>query len=183
MTLKKKITLPILGALVLVVTGILIAASRAPDDFKYARSTTIKASPAVIFEYVNNLRSWEAWSPWAKLDPNATTTFEGPDAGQGAKMSWDGNHNIGKGSLTITESVANEKVTYRLDFLKPMESTADSSFAFELQDGGDTLVTWSMWGQNTFPGKIMSVFIDCEKMIGEQFDKGLADLKAIAEAD
>ena len=154
--------------------------STQPYEFKVTRSTIIQAPPEAVFENVNNLHKWEAWSPWAKLDPNAKTTFEGPEAGKGAIMRWDGNMEVGKGSMTIVESKPNEQVLFNLDFEKPLPGTNTAEFLFKAEDV-NTKVIWSMHGKQNFLGKAMGLIFNCEKMVGENFDKGLASLKALAE--
>ena len=181
MTAKtKKILKYIACGLIAIVAIILVAATLQPDTFRYERSTEIAASPAAIFPHVNTLKKWEAWSPWAKLDPYAKTTYAGSASGKGAAMSWDGDRNVGAGTMTIIDSKPAKSVTFKLDFERPMTLTQNAEFTFTPQKG-KTLVTWSMYGDNTFMGKIMGVVFDCEKMVGEQFDKGLTDLKAIVE--
>lgn len=170
-------TLLVLAVLVAV---FMTVAARQPDAFRVSRSAVFPAAPSVIFPYVNDLHKWEAWSPWARLDPNADTTFEGPSAGPGAVMRWAGNKNIGEGSMTLIESRANERVRFRLDFLKPFKGTNTSEFEFRPQ-GDRTHVTWSMSGENNFLAKVISLFIDCEKMVGGQFDQGFANLKEVLE--
>lgn len=171
----------LLTGLVLIIAAIAAYASTKPDNFKVSRSASMNAPASEIFAQVNNLKAWESWSPWAKLDPNAKIAYEGPEAGVGAKMGWDGNMEVGKGNLTITESTA-ERIAYHLVFEKPMAGESDSSFVFQEQ-GGQTQVTWSMEGKQNFLAKVMSIFMNCEKMIGEQFDKGLASMKSIVESN
>ncbi|MEQ1704989.1 MAG: SRPBCC family protein [Rickettsiales bacterium] len=167
--------------IVIAVIGILlIVVSQQPAEFKIVRSTTMAVPVSAIFPHVNNLRKWEAWSPWAKLDPNAKNSFEGPEEGVGAVMCWEGNCKVGVGSMTITESRPNEAVNFKLDFLKPMKATSYSEFSFK-PEGSNTLVIWSMSGTNNFMGKFMSLFMNCEKMVGGHFEKGLASIKAIVE--
>lgn len=178
---SKKILGIIVAALIVIIAGICGMASLQPATFRYERSMVMNAPAAEIFAQVNELQKWAAWSPWDDLDPNMKMTFEGPAAGVGAVTRWDGNAQAGKGAMTITESVPDQKVTYRLDFEKPFKSTALSDMTFEPQGSSGTLVKWSMYGDNTFPGKIISLFIDCEKMMAEQYDKGLTSLKAVVE--
>ena len=167
--------------IVIAVIGILlIVVSQQPAEFKIVRSTTMAVPVSAIFPHVNNLRKWEAWSPWAKLDPNAKNSFEGGDEGVGAVMRWEGNCKVGSGGMTIIESRLNEAVNFRLDFLKPMKATSYSDFSFK-PEGNNTLVIWSMSGTNNFMGKFMSLFMNCEKMVGGHFEKGLASIKAIVE--
>src|SRR5262249_50741150 len=135
-----------------------------------------------VFPHVNELRKWEAWSPWAKLDPNATESFEGPAAGTGAVMKWSGNNKIGQGSMTITESRPAEAVRFRLEFLRPFQQTNTAAFDFRPEGAGKTVVTWTMHGTNNFMSKAMSLVMNCEKMVGGQFEKGLSQMKAVAES-
>jgi hypothetical protein len=169
----------ILVAFVLLVLVALGLAARQPDDFRVTRSATIPAAPAVVFAQVNDLHLWEAWSPWAKLDPNAKNAFEGPAAGVGSAMSWIGNSKVGQGRMAITASRPTDFIQFQLDFLKPMKATHTAEFTFK-PDGAQTVVTWSMFGKNKLPGKIFGLFVDCDKMIGAQFEAGLASLKDVA---
>lgn len=170
--------------LFLIIIGIIVVfvlASRQPDDFRITRTGTIAAPAAAIFPHVNNLQNWDAWSPWAKLDPNAKNSFEGPAEGVGAKMSWAGNNKVGVGSMTITESRPNDFIQFRLEFLKPMQATNIAEFTFK-PEGDQTTVTWSMTGTNNFMAKVMGLIMNCDKMVGGQFEKGLGDLKGVVEA-
>lgn len=171
----------ILVALLVVIAVICIAASTRPDTFHVSRSATMSASPAAIYGNINNLKKWDAWSPWAKLDPNAKVAFAGNDSGVGSSMHWAGNMEVGEGTLIITETVPNKSVKYKLEFLKPLKGDAYSAFTLE-PNGSDTNVTWSMEGKSSFMAKIMSLFVNCEKMMNEQFDKGLANLKQVVES-
>jgi hypothetical protein len=165
----------------IVIAGVFAAvvASR-PDDFRYTRSAAMAAPQAAVFAQVNDLHKWQAWSPWVKMDPTAKSTFEGPEAGTGAKMSWDGNSKVGAGSMTIIESRPNELVRFKLDFLRPFAATQTAEFTFTPQ-GKQTLVTWSMFGKSNFVAKAMALVINCDKMVGDQFEKGLTDMKVIVE--
>lgn len=164
----------------LAVIIVLVLAARQPDHFAVTRSGSINAPASVIFPHVNNLHLWEAWSPWAKLDPNAKNSFEGPEAGVGAKMGWSGNNKVGVGSMTVIESRSNDYIQFKLEFLKPMQGISTSEFTFK-PDGDHTTVIWGMHGTNNFMGKIMSLFINCETMVGGQYEQGLASLKDIVE--
>lgn len=155
--------------------------SRQPAEFCITRSITISAPASAIFPQANNLHNFNLWNPWAKLDPNSTSTFEGAEEGVGAIMRWEGNNNVGKGSMTATESLPNELIRFRMEFLKPMKATNTAEFTFA-PNGDTTLVTWSMSGTNNFIGKAMGLVLNCDKMVGSQFEKGLASLKAIVEA-
>lgn len=172
----------ILIVLIVIIAAFAVIASMQPAEFRVSRSLNISAPADVIFSNVNNLHQWKAWSPWASLDPNAKESFEGPDAGVGAIMKWAGNYKVGEGSMTITESQPNEVIKFKLDFLKPMQATNTSEFALT-PESQSTSVTWTMHGTNNFIGKAMSLIFNCEKMIGSQFEKGLANLKVIAETE
>jgi len=169
----------ILVAIVLVVLIVIVALQ--PSEFRVERSGSISAPSSVVFAQVNDLHKWEAWSPWAKLDPTAKNSFEGPVAGTGSSMAWVGNNKVGEGRMTITESRPDELIRFRLDFVKPFKGTNTAEFAFK-SNGGQTVVTWSMSGKNTFMGKAIGLLLNCGKMIGSQFEKGLADLKSVSEA-
>ena len=169
----------LLGLLVLVVVLIVMVALQ-PADFRVARRATVAAAPAAVFEHVNDFHRWEAWSPWAKLDPTCKNTFSGPDQGVGAAFAWDGNAQVGAGSMTIQESVPGEKVVIRLEFLKPMKAVNTAVFTFT-PEGAGTAVEWTMTGKNGFMGKAFSLVVDCDAMVGGDFEKGLASLKRMAE--
>jgi hypothetical protein len=166
-----------IGALIVLV--LIIAATR-PSKFGVTRSASISAPAQVVFPHVNDLHKWQEWSPWAKMDPTAKVAYEGPDAGQGAAFSWAGNNKVGEGRMEIVESRPNQLVLFKLDFLKPMRATNTAEFTFK-PDGDQTIVTWTMSGKNNLMGKIFSMFVNCDKMIGGQFEQGLANMKALAE--
>ena len=174
------LTTILIGVAVIAAIFLVFVATR-PDEFRVTRSGVIPAPVATVFPHVNELRKWEAWSPWARLDPNAKSTFEGPAAGTGASMAWAGNRNIGEGRMTIVDSQPDERVRFRLEFFKPFKATNTAEFTFHSQDG-QTLVTWSMFGTNNFMAKAINVFINCDRMVGGQFEQGLANMKAVVEA-
>jgi uncharacterized protein YndB with AHSA1/START domain len=160
---------------------VLIVVATRPSEFRVVRSITIAAPAAAIFPHVNELKKWEPWSPWMKLDPNAKSTFEGPAAGQGAVMGWAGNNQVGEGKMTITESKPNELVRFHLEFYKPMAGTSEAQFTFK-PEGHGTVVTWSMSGKNNFIAKAMCLFMNMDKMVGGEFEKGLNSIKGVVEA-
>lgn len=170
----------ILILIVIAVITLLVIAAMQPTDFRITRTGTISAPASAIFPQVNNLQNWDAWSPWAKLDPNAKNSFEGPKEGVGAKMSWAGNNKVGVGSMTITESRPSDFIQFKLEFLKPMQATNTAEFTFT-PEGDQTSVTWSMSGTNNFMGKLMGLIMNCDKMVGGQFEQGLAALKTVVE--
>ncbi len=151
-----------------------------PDEFRVTRSTMIAAPMPLVFEKINNLHNWETWSPWAKLDPKAKTGYNGPAAGLGASFQWAGNSKVGVGRMTITESIPSSLILFRLDFQEPFASTSSAEFNL-VEIEGKTKVRWSMFGKNNLIGKAISLFMDCDKMVGDQFEKGLGDLKSQAE--
>jgi hypothetical protein len=173
--------LPVLLALAFIGILFIVVIAGQPDEFKVVRSAKITAPAEKIFPHVNDLHKWEAWSPWAKLDPNAKSSFDGAAAGVGAAMSWDGNKKIGAGKMTITESRPGELIRIRLEFIRPFQATNTAEFTFN-PDGNQTLVTWSMSGQNNFGGKILGLFMNCDKMVGGDFEKGLAAMKSVVQS-
>jgi uncharacterized protein YndB with AHSA1/START domain len=166
-----------LGALVLVV---LVAAAMKPNTFRVQRSTTIPAPPEKVFAYINDFHRWPAWSPWEKIDPNLHRTYSGAEAGKGAAYAWEGNKKVGQGRMEITDATPPSRVAIQLDFLKPFEAHNQVAFALEPRDGG-THVTWTMDGTQPFLFKVMTLFMSIDKMVGKDFEKGLADLKKAAE--
>jgi hypothetical protein len=171
----------VLVGLSVVAAGAVAVVARRPSEYRVSRSTTIAASPAVLFPYVDDLVKFNTWNPWLKLDPTAHVTYYGAPAGQSASMAWSGDKNVGQGRMTITDSQPNERIRIRLDFVKPFASTAHAEFLFMPQDGR-TAVTWSMWGESSMMAKAMGLVMDMDAMIGGQFEKGLADLKGRVEA-
>jgi uncharacterized protein YndB with AHSA1/START domain len=172
--------LPILLAVAFIAIIFIIVITGRPDEFTVTRAISIAAPPEKIFPHVNDLHKWEAWSPWAKLDPNAKNTFSGTDAGAGAAMAWDGNKKVGAGKMTITQSQPSGLIRFRLDFQKPMQASNTAEFTFR-PEGGQTVMTWSMSGKNNFFFKAFGLFVNCDKMIGGDFERGLAGLKSVTE--
>lgn len=173
----------ILFVLVAVLGALAGVINAQPADFTVTREIVIAAPASVIYPHVNTTRAWEAWSPWAKIDPNGKFSYEGPEAGVGAITRWAGNMELGVGSSTITENHTNERVQFRLDFEKPLKGTSTAEFTFTPAEHGGTRVSWTMHGTNNFIGKAVGLVIDCETMMNAMFDKGLANLKAVAEAE
>jgi hypothetical protein len=171
----------ILIALAVIVVLFVVVVATRPAAFRVTRTGRINAPAEVVFANVNTLRNWEAWSPWAKVDPNAKSTFSGPDSGTGSSMAWSGNNKVGEGRMTITDNRPNEVIHLKLEFLRPMKATHMAEFLFK-SDGNQTTVTWSMSGKNNFMGKAFSLFVDCDKMIGRDFEKGLASLDSASQA-
>lgn len=172
----------ILAGVLVVVLILVVVIALQPSTFRIIRSATIAAPAPVIFAEVNNLHHWERWSPWDKIDPAMKKTFDGPEEGEGASYAWAGNSEIGEGQMTIIESKPAELVKIRLDFYSPMEGTSISELRF-VPSGEKTEVSWSISGENDFMGKAFGLFMDMDKMIGDNFEKGLADLKSITESE
>ena len=169
----------LIGLAVLVALFVVIVAMQ-PSDFRVEKSATIAAPPTEVFAQVNDLHKWDAWSPWAKLDPNAKIAFEGPEAGQGAAMSWSGNDKVGEGKMTIVESSPDDAVKLKVDFVKPFEGTSNSEFGFK-PEADKTGVTWTMTAQHNFLEKAMCLVMNGKKMIGDDMEKGLTQMKSVVE--
>lgn len=172
----------ILIGVAVVLAVFLIIVALQPSTFRVTRSLAVAAPADAIFPHVNELKKWAAWNPWEKIDPNMKLTYEGPAAGVGASYSWVGNKDVGEGRMTITASRPNEAVRFRLEFFKPMAGVSDAEFTFKPQ-GNQTEVSWTMTGKNNFIAKAFCLFMNMDKMIGGQFEKGLADLKSIVETE
>lgn len=152
-----------------------------PSAFVVARSVQIAATPQAVFTHVDDFKKWQAWSPWAKLDPAAKVNFGGQPTGKGAMFGWSGNDQVGEGQMAITESRPAEHIAIKLDFIRPWPDTADVAFDFKPAATG-TEVTWSMRGERGFVEKAFCLVMNMEAMIGSDYEKGLANLKSIVEA-
>jgi uncharacterized protein YndB with AHSA1/START domain len=166
-------------ALVLAVLAVVIATR--PPTYHIERSVAVAAPPEAVFAPVNDFHSWPAWSPWEKLDPQMKKTFDGAPAGVGAIYSWSGNNKVGEGRMTMEKSERPSLISIKLEFLKPFASTSTATFTFA-PDGQGTKATWAMDGNNNFVGKAFGLFMNMDKMMGGDFDRGLASLKVIAES-
>ena len=176
----KTIILIVVALLVVAVAAVLIIAATKPDIFRIQRSITIKAAPDKIFPLINEFRNWASWSPYEHRDPAMRRTFSGAASGNGAVYEWEGNSNVGAGRITITDSVPSSKVMIDLDMLKPFE--AHNKVEFTLEPRGDiTNVTWAMAGSTPYLAKIMHVFMNVDRMVGGDFEAGLASMKSVAE--
>ena len=171
----------ILIALVVIVVGLVGVITLQPARYRVSRSTTIAAPAPVVFAQVNDFHKWSAWSPWEKIDPAMKRTYEGPPAGVGASYAWVGSREVGEGRMTIVESRPSDLIQVKLEFVKPFAGTSVAEFSFK-PDGERTLVTWSMTGDKNFIAKAIHLVMNMDRMIGDQFDKGLAAMKTVAEA-
>jgi hypothetical protein len=164
-----------------VVVVFAVVAAMQPADFRVSRSASIAAPPAAVFAQINDLHNWEKWSPWAKRDPQMKQTYSGAPAGEGASYHWAGNAEVGEGRMTIVESKADKLVRLKLEFLKPLAATNEAEFVFEPQ-GNQTAVSWTMTGDKNLFAKAMHMVINIDKMIGKDFEQGLASLKDLSES-
>jgi uncharacterized protein YndB with AHSA1/START domain len=170
----------ILIALAAIIAVFLIVVALQPSEFSVERTATMAAPPATVFEQVNDFHKWEAWSPWAKLDPDAKITFEGPPSGAGTIMTWDGNNKVGQGKMTLTESQPNDEVKIKVDFVKPFAGSNESTFAFK-PDGDKTAVSWTVAGHQGFIAKAFCLVMNGKKMMVDAMDQGLANMKSVVE--
>ena len=170
----------VLGILAILVVGIVFIASR-PASFTVERSAEIAAPPEAVFALLNDFHQWGRWSPWEKLDPNMRRMFDGPPSGPGAGYSWAGNGDVGEGRMKIVEAKPGESVTIDLEFLKPFPAKNRTTFTLTPADGG-TRVRWAMQGENGFVGKAMSLLMDMDRLVGKDFETGLANLAAAAKS-
>jgi hypothetical protein len=171
---------PILITIGAVIVLLFVIVALLPSAFRVSRTATISAPAPAVFVQVNDFHKWDAWSPWAKIDPAMKQTYEGAPAGTGAIYSWNGNNNVGAGRMTLTESRPNERIQIKLEFQRPFKATNAAEFTFKEQ-GSQTAVTWSMTGNKNFMMKAFGLFMNMDKMIGGEFEKGLATMKSIVE--
>jgi hypothetical protein len=177
---KGKILRAILIVIVAIIAIFLVAVSMQPNEMRVVRSATFAAPPAAVFAQVNDFHKWGAWSPWEKLDPGMKRTYEGPTEGVGAVYSWVGNSEVGEGKMTILESKPNELIKIKLEFIKPFAAVNTTEFSFK-PEGENTNLTWTMYGPMNFMSKAMCLFMDMDKMVGTDFEKGLAGIKTVVE--
>lgn len=177
---RPKLTYTFLTIVVLIAIFLIYVAMK-PAHFHVERTAQIAASPATVFDNVNDLHKWTAWSPYMDLDPNVTQTYAGPQSGVGSSMTWSGNSKAGAGTMTIIESRPSELIRIRIDFLKPFAATDTAIFTFQ-PEGGQTKTTWAMEGENPFLFKAVDTVMNMDKMVGDDFEKGLSRLKKVSEA-
>src|SRR5260221_6538689 len=175
----KFMKIAILMVIVLVGAVLILAAVR-PDTFKVQREATIQAPPEKVYALISDFKAWPAWSPWEKKDPQMKRTFGAVTTGEKATYAWQGNKEVGEGRMEIVEAVPPSRVKLKLDFIKPFEAHNVVDFSLQPKDKA-TQVTWSMQGDTPFFFKIIHLFMDMDRMVGKDFDAGLANLKAAAE--
>ena len=170
----------LLGVVVVIVIFLIVVALQ-PAHFVVTRAATIQAPPERVFAQVNDFKAWNAWSPWAKLDPNCKYTFSDPASGKGATYAWEGDGNVGSGNMTILDTRPAEQIDIRLEFIKPFAGISPTQFTFKPEGTDATRVTWTMSGENGFIGKAFCLFMNMDKKVGGDFEKGLANIKGIVE--
>ncbi len=168
-------------ALAVIVIALVGVVAMRPSEFRIARTATITAPAPAVFAHVNDFHKWEAWNPWAKIDPAMKQTYEGESAGAGAIYTWAGNREVGEGRMTLTESRPTELIRIKLEFRKLFKGTNTAEFTFK-PEGDQTVVTWTMAGENNFIAKAVSLLMNMDHMVGGQFEKGLARMKSVVEA-
>ena len=171
----------ILIAVAVIVVVFVIVVALQPSEYRVARTATMSAPATAVFAQVHDFHKWEAWNPWGKIDPAMKQNYEGAPAGVGAIYKWAGNNEVGEGRMTIIESRPSDLIRVQMEFFKPFAGNGTAEFTFK-PEGNQTAVTWSMTGQNNFMAKAIHLFMNMDKMIGGQFEKGLADMKLIVEA-
>jgi len=169
-------------ALAVIVIGLGAVVAMQPSEFRVARTATIAAPAPAVFNQVNDFHNWAAWNPWATLDPGMKQTYEGAPAGTGAIYTWAGNRQVGEGRMTLTESRPSDLIRIRLEFLKPLAAVSTAEFTFK-PEGKQTVVTWSMVGRNNFMAKAVHLVMNIDRMIGGNFEQGLARMKAVVEGE
>ena len=171
----------ILLIIVAVVAALLIYGALQPAEFSVSRSADFNATPAKVFENINDFHKWSAWSPWEKMDPNLKRSFSGAAAGVGSKYAWVGNKKVGEGSMEITHSEASKRMQLDLHFLKPFKADNVTEFTL-MAKGKQTNMTWEMRGKKPFIMRVMGLFFSMDKIVGTDFERGLAGLKTIVES-
>jgi uncharacterized protein YndB with AHSA1/START domain len=151
-----------------------------PALYRVSRQITIAAPPEAVFDRVNDFRQWEAWSPWEKIDPTMRKTYSGEPAGHGAIYEWDSEGKAGKGRMTLGESLPVERIRIKLEMMRPIASRSEVEFAL-LRQEDQTTVTWTTAGRNGFLAKAFCLFVNMDKLLGADFEKGLSQLKAVTE--
>lgn len=170
----------IIIVVIVLIIGVLAYAATKPDTFRIERTATIKAPPDKVHALINNFDAWAGWSPWEKKDPAMKRSRSGPASGKGSVYAWEGNKDVGKGSMEIAETTPPSRVLVKLDFLSPFEAHNMAEFTLVPQ-GDSTQVTWAMYGPSPYISKLMTTFFSMDKMVGKDFEQGLANLKAQAE--
>jgi hypothetical protein len=170
----------ILIIFLVLLAALLAFAATKPNSFRVQRTASLNAPREKIFPLLNDFHDWPAWSPWEKMDPDLKRSYSGAANGKGAVYEWEGNRKAGQGRMEILQSSRPGKLVIKLDFLKPFEAHNTVEFTLEGK-GGSTDVTWAMYGPQPFVGKLMTVFFSMDRVVGNDFETGLANLKEIVE--
>jgi len=165
--------------LAIIVVVLLIVITTRPDSFRIERTTRIAAPPERVFPFIQDFHEWTKWSPWEKLDADLKRTYSGAPSGTGAAYAWEG-RKAGSGAMQITEAMPSSRVLIKLDFIKPFEAHNTADFTID-SDGGGSVVTWAMYGPQGFMNKAMGLVMSMDRLVGAQFDEGLANLKRVSE--
>lgn len=168
----------ILIIVLLLIAAVLIYATTRPDTFRLQRAIAIDAAADKVFAAINDFHTWPQWSPWAQMDPQMRVTYSGAPSGKGAIYEWQGNNKVGEGRMEIIESMPNRLIKIKLDFYKPMRNSNITEFII---DAAPTRVTWAMYGPSPYLSKLMTTFVSMDKMVGKDFERGLQNLKMLAE--
>ena len=176
------VAIAIVCAIVVALAVVLSLAAMRPDDFRVQRATRVHAPAEQVFAAINDFHRWSAWSPWERMDPAMKRSFSGADRGKGAVYAWEGNSKVGAGRMEITDSSSPSLIRIKLDFIRPFEG--HNTAEFTLAPGDDaTDVRWAMLGRSPFVAKVMGLFVSMDRMIGKDFEAGLANLKRLAEGE
>ncbi len=165
---------------VVAVAGLLVYAATRPNIFRVERAVSIDATPERIFAFLSDFHNWPTWSPWEKIDPALTRTYSGAESGPGAVYAWSGNKKVGAGQMEIVEASPPTRVAIKLDFVRPFEAHNRVDFKL-IPEGQGTRVVWAMHGPSPYIAKVMGVVMNMDRMVGKDFETGLANLKAAAE--
>jgi uncharacterized protein YndB with AHSA1/START domain len=172
--------LKIVIVIAMLVAAVLLFAATQPNTFRVQRSISIQASPEKVFALIDNFHNWPQWAPQDKENSSMKRTFSGAENGVGAVSDWTSRGSAGKGQMSIVESVPEKRIAVQVDFTKPFEAHNRNEFTLDAQ-GASTTVTWSMQGTNIYVMKLMSLFVNMDKVAGKHFEDGLANLKAVVE--
>ncbi len=170
----------IIIAIVVLVAGVLAYAASRPAELAIDRVIVISATPEVIFPHINNSQKANEWMPWQATDAGLKMIYAGPAEGVGSKSSWDSSGQMGAGEALVVESVPSQVVKTQLTYTKPFQMSQLAEISLTPENGG-TRVKWAVTGKNGFVFRLMGIFMNCDKLIGDQFEKGLANLKSKVE--
>jgi uncharacterized protein YndB with AHSA1/START domain len=172
----------VIRVVLIVVALLILFIGTRPGEFHVERSTTIAAPAAAVYSRLDDFHQWAAWSPWDKFDPQMSKVYEGAASGVGASYHWTGNNKVGEGRMTISQSEPPARLVMTVEFFKPWKGNNTTTFSLA-PDGANTKLTWAMEGKEDFMGKAMGLFMNMDKMIGPDFERGLANLRTQVEGE